>query len=436
MRLRSLAVVLLLSGCQQSAQPEQADALEQPPSTGQNPGAQPTPPDAPGEPQPAEAQPSEPQPTEAAPSEAPPAEATHSPADELPEQTWSARSADGNAEVKQTALRNGKAAPRCTSTSTWSSPWDEQKVMWKWSTCIATREQLKFVSPDGTRVLVIDPLPTPLQAKRDWKDVEVATLYEHGVRVRGAKAGALLGAPIEVREPSLRIIWLKGHGGFPGNAPRYTSDGKAVELETVDGHPFRLGFDGEGFPAAPEEKRVFNTSEGMYRYEDEKGTVHVVNSHGDVPEKYRSRAVPVEAQVLTVSGPLHWEPPPAGPRLESSPPLKAGKEPSPENTVERAKIASPAELLDRARDTAKQVEEVQRTRERLADSLLSESSSPAGQEPSPSGPRSPPEAGKKPDPQEPLEPAKIPSPAELLERAREAVKKAEESQRQTETLPQ
>ena len=265
----------------------------------------------------------------------------------------------------------------------------------------------------------------------------MATLYEHGVRVRGTKAGALLKAPIEVREPSLRIIWVKGHGGFPGNAPRYTSDGKAVELETVDGHPFRLGFDGEGFPAAPEEKRVFNTSEGMYRYEDEKGTVHVVNSHGDVPEKYRSRAVPVEAQVLTVSGPLGLgEPHPSEPRPESPPPREAAKAPSPENTLERARLASPAELLDRARDTAKKVEEVQRTREQLADSLLSESSSRAGQEPPPSGPRSPPEAGKTPDPKGPLEPAPIPSPAELLERAREVVKKAEESQRQRETLPQ
>lgn len=422
--MRSLAVVLLLSGCQQSAPPEPADVLAQPPSAGQNPGAQPTAPHAPGEAQPAEAQPSDPQ----------PAVAPHSPADELPEQTWSARSADGNAEVQQTALRNGKV-PRCTSTSTWSSPWDEQKVMWKWDTCIATREQLKFVSPDGTRVLVIDPLPAPLQARGDWKNIEVATLYEHGVRVRGAKAGALLGAPIEVREPSLRIIWVKGHGGFPGNAPRYTSDGKAVELETVDGHPFRLGFDGEGFPAAPEEKRVFNTSEGMYRYEDEKGTVHFVSSHSEVPDKYRSRAVPVEAQVLTVSGPLGLgEPHPSEPRPESPPPPEPGKGTRPESTLERARIASPAELLDRARDTAKQVEEIQRTREQLADSLLSESSSRPGQEPPPSGPRSPPEAGKKPDPKEPLEPARIPSPAELLERAREAVKKAEESQRQTEKV--
>ena len=171
MRLRSLAVVLLLSGCQQSAPPEPADALEQPPSAGQNSGAQPTPPGAPGEPQPALAQPSEPQPTEAVPAEAQAAEVAHSPADEIPEQTWSARSADGNAEVQQTALRNGKA-PRCMSTSTWSSPWDEQKVMWKWNTCIATREQLKFVSPDGTRVLVIDPLPTrsrPRGIGRTWR---------------------------------------------------------------------------------------------------------------------------------------------------------------------------------------------------------------------------------------------------------------------------
>ncbi|HYO51960.1 hypothetical protein, partial [Archangium sp.] len=292
-----------------------------------------------------------------------------SPADELPDQTWSARSADGNAEVRQTALRDGKA-PRCTSTSTWSPPWDGQSVMWKWNTCIATREQLKFVSPDGKRVLVLDPRPASLPGS--WKDVEVATLYEHGVRVKGAKAGALASAPVEVREPSLHLAWVKGHAGLPGDPPRYTSDGRAVEFETVDGHSFRLSFEGEGFPAPPEEKHGFTASAGMYRYEDEKGTVHFVGSRSEIPDRYRSRAVPVEAQVglFKVSGSLgEEEPPPSGSKPKPESPPEAGKDPGPKRPLENPRIPSPAEFLERARETAKKAEESQRDKEKQLDSL-------------------------------------------------------------------
>jgi hypothetical protein len=415
MRLRSLVVALLLSGCQQPAQPEPANGLERPPGAGKDPGAPPSLPEAAAEPQPSEAPPAETQLAEAPPS----------PADELPEQTWSARSSDGNAEIQQTAFRNGKAT-RCTSTSTWSSPWDDKKVMWRWDTCIATREQLKFVSPDGTRVLVVDPLPAALQAKANWQDLEVATLYEHGVRVRGAKAGALVRTPIEVREPSLRIVWVKGHGGFPGAPPRYASGGKAVELDTVDGQAFSLGFDGEGFPAAPEEKHVFAGAASMYQYEDDQKTVNFVSSFNDIPKKYRSRARPVEAQILTVSGSLRLgEPRASEPTPEPSSPVDAGKEPNPKETLEKARIASPAEILGKARDTVKQVEEVQRTREQVVRSLLSEPDEPPA-----SGSPSSPETGANRTPGAPLEKARIPTPDELLDKARETVKKVEQFQQQ------
>jgi hypothetical protein len=242
--------------------------------------------------------------------------------------------------------------------------------MWKWNTCIATREQLKFVSPDGKRVLVLDPHPASLPG--NWREVEVATLYEHGVRVRGAEAGALVNAPVEAREPSPHLAWVKGHAGLPGAPPRYASDGKAVELETVDGHPLRLGFEGEGFPAPPEEKHAFTASAGMYRYEDEKGTVHFVGSHGEVPGRYRSRAVPVEAQVglFNVSGPLVGaEPPPSGSTPKSESPPEASKDPGPKRPLDNPQVPSPAELLERARNTAKKVEESQRDKETQLNSL-------------------------------------------------------------------
>jgi hypothetical protein len=422
MRLRSLAVVVLLaSGCQQPAQSEPAAVLELQPSPEKDPGTQPTGleapgPESPGEPPDAPAASGEPQAAAGSPPTA---------ADALPELTWSARSADGKAEVQQTGLRDGKGS-RCTSTSTVTPPGDEPSVMWRWTTCIATAEQLRFVSADGKRVLVVDMHPASY--KGSWKDVEVATLYEHGVRLRGAKAEALVTTPIEVREPSLRFAWVK-----EGSAPRYTSDGKAVEFETVDGRAFRLGFEGEGFPTPPEEKHVFSEAAGMYRYEDEKGTVHVVGSASEVPARYRSRAKPVDAHVglLTVSGPLGGvepsEPEPRSPTVASK--ASGNKEP-----LEKARVPTPAELLDKARDTVKQVEEAQRIREHLADSQLSENPSRAGEGPPASASQAATGVAKSPEPQGPLPQAKVPTTTELLERAHEAVKKLETSQQERERL--
>lgn len=418
MRLRSLAVVVLLaSGCQQQPQPEPATVIEPPPGPGKNAGTPPTGPEAPG-PQPeAPEAPGEPQAAEVPPTAG----------DPIPDLTWSARSADGRAEIQQTGLRDAKGA-RCTSTSTVTQPGEEPSVMWRWNTCIATTAQLRFVSPDGKRVLVIDPHPASY--KGPWKDVEVATLHEHGVRIAGAKAEALVTRPIELREPSLRLAWVK-----EGAAPRYTSDGKAVEFETVDGHAFRLGFEGEGFPTPPEEQHVFVESAGMYRYEDEKGTVHIVGSAREVPERYRSRAASVDAHVglLKVSGPLgDVEPVPSRPEPGSAP--VASKTSGAPGPRENAQVPAPAELLDKARDTVKQLEEAQRNREHLAESQLAEHPSQAGRGPAPSESQSTPGAGKGPAPQNPPRQAEVPSPTELLDRAHDAVKKLEASQREREKL--
>jgi hypothetical protein len=164
-----------------------------------------------------------------------------------------------------------------------------------------------------------------------------------------------------------------------GSAPRYTSDGKAVDFETVDGHAFRLGFEGEGFPTPPEEQHVFAESAGMYRYEDAKGTVHIVGSAREVPERYRSRVAPVDAQVgmLTVSGPLGGaEPAPSAPEPRSAPVASKASAGTP-GAQETAQVPSPAELLDKAHDAVKKLEASQREREKLMDSLPSETPAPA-----------------------------------------------------------
>ncbi len=354
MRLRKLAVVLLLSGCRQSS-PEPSIVLELPakaqPSTpgvesAAHPGApeeKSTPPEAPGAPQPA-------------------------PAEELPDRTWSARSENGRAEVRQTAIQEGKKL-RCTTVSTVTPLFDEPSVVWQWDTCIATREQLKFVSPDGKRVIVLEPLPASLQG--NWKDVEVATLYEHGLRVTGMTAGAFISAPAWAQAPSVHFAWVKGQAGLSGEPPRYTFSGTELELESADGRSFRLGFDGEGFPSAPKEERIAATSV-MHRYVDDKGTSHFVGSTQEIPERYRSRAVPVEAEVgiLPASSPSESEvSAPSGPKPET--PVASGEGKTEEmKELLRSKgldpqTKNPAQLLKQLQENVKKIEEAQRKREQL-----------------------------------------------------------------------
>ncbi|QRN98991.1 hypothetical protein JRI60_08170 [Archangium violaceum] len=347
MRSTGLVVVLFLSGCRQSASPEPAtDAptpeivLEQPAGPGEEktPGAESALPGTPGEPQKA-------------------------PGEEVPDQTWSARSANGNAEVRQTALRNGKER-RCSLVSTVSPLSGERSVVSRWDTCIARREQLKFVSPDGKRVLVVDPFPTPIQG--DWRNVEVATLYEHGLRVTGATAGELIGALDEAREPTARFAWVKGEAGLPGTPPRYSSDGKRVELETVDGRSVGLGFEGQGFPV-PAAGANTASAPAMYQYEDAKGTRHFVSSLSEVPTRYQARAVAVRAEVgiVPASTPVASEEPrPSEAERPASP--GAGKA---ETALEDLQNPSPTQLIKKAREEAKKLEEVQRDKAKQLDSL-------------------------------------------------------------------
>ena len=287
----------------------------------------------------------------------------------IADRTWSARSANGFAEVRQTVLREGGAL-RCQSTATLSPPHEEPVVVWTWATCLATRAQLTFVSPDAQRVLVIDPLPSPLP--EGWRDVEVATLYAHGVRMKGLRAGAVVQTLPAPGDPPARFPWVKGQ---EGKAPRYDSGGAAVELETVEGKPLRLGFSGEGFPSSSEEDGVFVAAAGMYRYEDAGKTTHFVSRLDEVPARYRSRAVRVNSQVTVVPAKVSLageEPAPATPPAPVPPGTAqapaGGPAPAP-GTLKEAQVPTPKELLDRARTTVDKANQVQRDNEKWMDSL-------------------------------------------------------------------
>ncbi len=350
MRVWSLAVLVLVGGCRQAetqasapvAPPASPIVLELPP--GVNKGS-----DGKSTEEPA-----------LVPTASP---ATPPPANAVAEQSWTVRSADGLAELRQLALRDGKNT-RCETSATVSSPTDGTSVAWKWNTCIATPEQLKFVSPDGKRAIVIDP--SPMSAQGEWRQVEVATLYEHGLRMRATTVGAFVEEMETAPVPSKHFAWVKGTGGLSGTAPHYTSDGAEIEAETVDGRSFRLGFQGQGFP----EPAKSSTTVVMYRYEDNKKTSHFVGSLSDIPERYRSRAVPVQSEVdlLVASGPLDKEeslpaePSPAEPKPQSPGSLEGLL---PKGTSLDLQGKSPAQLIKDAQQGMKEIKDARRNLEQL-----------------------------------------------------------------------
>jgi hypothetical protein len=271
-------------------------------------------------------------------------------ADEKPESSWSAFSADGRAEVRQGRVREGRGS-RCTTTSTVSASPGQREVMWKWDTCIATREQLIFVSPEGQRVIVIEPLPERL--KGDWRGRDVVTLYEQGLRLKFLRAGAAVRSLDAQR-------WVRGTAGLPGTPPKYSADGTAIEFETVEGRAFRLGFDGEGFLPASEEARAFMASEGLYRYTDERGTMQVVGSVDEIPERYRSRAGTVKAKVSVQ---------PASKPRASAPPAKESPPEKVDDTSRVPQLTPPPQLINEARETVEKVQEIRREQDRVLESL-------------------------------------------------------------------
>ena len=267
---------------------------------------------------------------------------------------WSVQSADGSAEVRQGRVSEGQEPARCTTSSTVTPPNGEpRRVMWKWDTCIATRSQLKFVSPDGQRVLVLDPLPAPVGAR--GLDAEGVTLYEQGLRVKFLRVGAAV-EDLEARR------WVKGVAGHLGVPPAYSADGSGITFESLAGRAFTLGFDGRGFPPAAEDVRSFMAAEGLYRYQDAQGTTQVVNSVDHIPERYRDQARSVKARVSVQPAPK----PPAAPADATA---SAGKKPVPGAKSPRPTQAPSKDPINEARETVEKVQEIRREQERILKTL-------------------------------------------------------------------
>lgn len=257
-----------------------------------------------------------------APTPAPEAEAPAAAPAEAP--AWRARSADGEWTLEQ--FIDAAGACRATASS-------KQGPGWTAATCLATANQLPFLSADGQTLIVLEPTPR-FAGDGAWASADVVRRFVKGALVEQVPASALVADGEKLTRYTRYFGWAKGAGGVLGDAPRLSPDGAAVLLETADGRTARLGFDGQrtvspvpvaaaaeppaADPAAP---RPGCRPGQLCQYVDEQGTTQFTDG-ASVPARFRAKARPVDAQLGVM------ETPPAAP-AKVPPGAQAMNDPSP-----------------------------------------------------------------------------------------------------------
>ncbi len=169
--------------------------------------------------------PTRPPPTAAAPEAKP--SAPEPPEQELPQEVrdlhWTAVSNDSKAAVRQEA----DLTFRCTATCTVG-----EEERWSTSTCLGKRIDLRFVSDDCEKVVVLHQLP---KVSGSRSAAEVALIYKRGVLEYAVQTGGVVRDESKLRSAGTTFYWLAGALGIPGAPPRYTADGSGVEFDTIDG---------------------------------------------------------------------------------------------------------------------------------------------------------------------------------------------------------
>lgn len=170
-------------------------------------------------------------PSPAAAAEAP---APPKPEEEVPQEVrdlqWNAVSEDTKAVVQQSADRSF----RCTATCLVG-----EEERWNSSSCLGKRIDLRFVSNDCEKLVVLHQLP---KVTGDRRAAEVAHIYKRGVLEYAVNAGGVVPDEKKLRSAGTTFYWLAGALGIPGGAPHYAADGSGVEFDTVDGRHQTIPF--------------------------------------------------------------------------------------------------------------------------------------------------------------------------------------------------
>ena len=143
---------------------------------------------------------------------------------------WNAVSEDTKAVVQQSADRSF----RCTATCLVG-----EEERWTSSSCLGKRIDLRFVSNDCEKLVVLHQLP---KVTGDRRAAEVAHIYKRGVLEYAVNAGGVVPDEKKLRSAGTTFYWLAGALGIPGTAPHYAAGGSGVEFDTVDGRHQTIPF--------------------------------------------------------------------------------------------------------------------------------------------------------------------------------------------------
>jgi hypothetical protein len=157
-----------------------------------------------------------------APAAAPPAEETESTKVDL---NWTAVSPDDQVALVQTGDLRGACVAECSKTHA-------KQQLWRADKCFGTRLDLRFISNDCEKVVVLHQLP---KAAGIPQQTVVGEVFRRDKRQYTINAGATVKDWSKVRSGGTTFYWAAGTLGMPGAPPRYSADGQAVELTAVDG---------------------------------------------------------------------------------------------------------------------------------------------------------------------------------------------------------
>ena len=163
--------------------------------------------------------------------EAPPAAPAGPPGPDLRGLNWEVDNFDGTLRIQQRARAKDDCELQCIENATHAARWTVKG-------CRATTLDLRFVSPDCTRLMVVYTLPSASA----FRYAVLATVWTEEGKAWEVKGGAL---PIDTQRTiaaGTSFRWLKGVLDAPGERPRYSADGTAVEVESLDGKTHTLPF--------------------------------------------------------------------------------------------------------------------------------------------------------------------------------------------------
>ncbi|MFT3840870.1 MAG: hypothetical protein QM723_28025 [Myxococcaceae bacterium] len=195
---------------------------------------------------------------------------------EAKKQTWTVYSEDGRSAV----IQSYRAAGSCHLESAGAG------AAWTLEQCLSSTMQLQFLSNDGKKLLIVDPMP---EVKDTWRTTPVVWLYDAGKLAAFTTAGSLVRNDKKLDVVGHRFAWLAGTRGQPGTEPKYGDDG--INGATVSGDLFHFRFDGSGIPPPLEAAAVtapggLNCG-GMMEFTDDRGQKHFVENLGQVPLAFR-----------------------------------------------------------------------------------------------------------------------------------------------------